>query len=62
MCDCTYIIKLLWKLQYQCPVCSSSEAIVYWQGWTDKFLHDPIALLFVYCLMMLSIAKVIEHW
>jgi hypothetical protein len=43
-------------------VCSSSGAIDDWQEWTGKFLRDPIALLFVCCLMMLSIAKVIEHW
>jgi hypothetical protein len=62
MRECTYSNKLLWKLPCQCPVCSSSEAIDDWQGWTGKFLCDPIALLFVCCLMMLSIAKVVEHW
>jgi hypothetical protein len=42
-------------------LCSSGEAIDDWQGWTGMFLLDPIAMLFVCCLMMLSVAKVIEH-
>jgi hypothetical protein len=58
LCGCTYSIKLLSKLQCQCP---SGEAIDDWQRWTDKFLLDPIVVLFVCCSMMLSVAKAIEH-